>query len=112
MVWKRLQKAYPGMRQADGQGQGTDTFAKGLCWDKLVWVFLTSALLGDVIETFWCGLVNGQWMSRSSVLYGPFSFVWGLGAVVRNTHTSLSRQTPLAKAQAPRSSGDISRMPG
>ena len=29
-----------------------------------------------------CGLVNGQWMSRSSVLYGPFSFVWGLGAVV------------------------------
>ena len=82
MVWKRLQKAYPGMRQADGQGQGTDTFAKGLCWDKLVWVFLTSALLGDVIETFWCGLVDGQWMNRSSVLYGPFSFVWGLGAVV------------------------------
>ena len=82
MVWKRLQKAYPGIRQADGQGQGTDTFAKDLCWDKLVWVFLTSALLGDVIETFWCGLVDGQWMNRSSVLYGPFSFVWGLGAVV------------------------------
>ena len=47
-----------------------------------MWVFLSSALLGDIIETFWCGLVNGQWMSRSSVLYGPFSLVWGLGAVV------------------------------
>ena len=82
MVWKRLQKAYPGIQQADGQEQGAYTFAKGLCWDKLVWVFLVSALLGDVIETFWCGLVDGQWMNRSSVLYGPFSFVWGLGAVV------------------------------
>lgn len=81
-VWKRLQKAYPGMQQAGGQRQETYTFAKGLCWDKLVWVFLCSALLGDIIETFYCGLVDGQWMSRSSVLYGPFSFVWGLGAVV------------------------------
>lgn len=81
-VWKRLQKAYPGIRQAGEEEQGTYTFAKGLCWDKLVWVFLLSALLGDIIETFWCGLVDGQWMNRSSVLYGPFSFVWGLGAVV------------------------------
>jgi len=81
-VWRRLQKAYPGIQQAAGEAQEAYTFAKGLCWDKLVWVFLCSALLGDVIETFWCGLVDGQWMNRSSVLYGPFSFVWGLGAVV------------------------------
>ena len=81
-VWKRLQKAYPGMQRTDGAQPGAYTFAKGLCWDKLVWVFLISALLGDIIETFWCGLVDGQWMNRSSVLYGPFSFVWGLGAVV------------------------------
>lgn len=81
-VWKRLRKAYPGLEQGSGQEEGACTFAKGLCWDKLVWVFLISALLGDIIETFWCGLVDGQWMNRSSVLYGPFSFVWGLGAVV------------------------------
>ena len=81
-VWKRLQKAYPGIQAADGQTADAYTFAKGLCWDKLVWVFLICALLGDIIETFWCGLVDGQWMNRSSVLYGPFSFVWGLGAVV------------------------------
>ena len=24
----------------------------------------------------------GEWMSRSSVLYGPFSIVWGFGAVI------------------------------
>ena len=81
-VWRRLQKAYPGIREMSPEEQGACAFAKGVCLDKLVWVFLTSALLGDVIETFWCGLVNGHWMSRSSVLYGPFSFVWGLGAVV------------------------------
>lgn len=81
-VWKRLQKAYPGIRETSPEERGAYTFARGICMDKLVWVFLTSALLGDVIETLWCGLVNGQWMNRSSVLYGPFSFVWGLGAVV------------------------------
>lgn len=81
-LWRRLQRAYPGIREMTPEEQGTYTFARGVCLDKLVWVFLTSALLGDIIETFWCGLVNGQWMSRSSVLYGPFSFVWGLGAVV------------------------------
>ena len=81
-VWKRLRKAYPGLEEGPGKEEGAYTFAKGLCWDKLVWVFLISALLGDIIETFWCGLVDGQWMNRSSVLYGPFSFVWGLGAAV------------------------------
>jgi len=81
-VWKRLQRAYPGIREMSPEEQDTYTFAKGICLDKLVWVFLSTALLGDIIETFWCGLVNGQWMNRSSVLYGPFSFVWGLGAVV------------------------------
>ena len=81
-VWRRLQRAYPGIRETAPEEQGVYIFARGICLDKLVWVFLTSALLGDIIETLWCGLVNGRWMSRSSVLYGPFSFVWGLGAVV------------------------------
>lgn len=81
-IWDRLHKAYPGIREMDGEEQETYTFAKGLCMDKLFWVFLISAFLGDIIETLFCGFVNGQWMNRSSVLYGPFSFVWGLGAVV------------------------------
>ena len=81
-IWRRFQKAYPGIETDDDIEPGEYIFAKGLCLDKLVWVFLISALLGDIIETFFCGFVNGEWMSRSSVLYGPFSFVWGLGAVV------------------------------
>ena len=80
-IWKRLQKAYPGI-EAEDTSQSKYVFAKGLCLDKLVWVFLICALLGDIIETFYCGLVDHAWMNRSSVLYGPFSFVWGIGAVV------------------------------
>ena len=83
-IWCRLERAYPGIEEArtgDDAGESY-VFAKGLCWDKIIWVFLICALLGDIIETFYCGLVDGQWMNRSSVLYGPFSFVWGIGAVV------------------------------
>ncbi len=81
-VWHRLQRAYPGIREKTAQERELYLFAKGLCLDKLIWVFFTAALLGDIIETLFCGFVDGQWMNRSSVLYGPFSFVWGLGAVV------------------------------
>ncbi len=81
-IWRRLRRAYPGIQELPQTARDRYPFAKGLCFDKLVWVFLICALLGDGIETLFCGLVNGAWMSRSSVLYGPFSFVWGLGAVV------------------------------
>ena len=80
-IWKRIEKAYPNMEN-DPDAEGKYIFAQGICLDKIIWVFLVSALLGDIIETFYCRAVAGIWMSRSSVLYGPFSIVWGLGAVV------------------------------
>ena len=66
------------IRNSSGEG----IFAEGICFEKLVWVFLVSAVLGDFIETLYCRLLEGVWMSRSSVLYGHFSIVWGIGAVV------------------------------
>ncbi len=81
-IWGRLQRAYPGIQEMSTEEQSRYTFSKGLCLDKLVWIFLICSLLGDLVETVYVGLVNGRWMSRSSVLYGPFSFVWGLGAVL------------------------------
>ena len=78
-IWNRLQKAYPGIREGGEQGH---TFAQGLCFDKLFWVFLVSSVLGAGIEMVFCRVTGGVWMSRSSLLYGPFSVVWGLGAVV------------------------------
>lgn len=83
-VWRRLSKAYPGIERepAEADGEPKVVFAKGLCWDKLIWVFFITALGGDLIEMCWVRFVSHIWMSRSSVLYGPFSFVWGLGAVL------------------------------
>lgn len=79
-IWTRLNNAYPNIEEANDAKQ--HVFAEGICLDKLIWVFLVSALLGDVIETLYCWALEGTWMSRSSVLYGPFSIVWGIGAVV------------------------------
>lgn len=79
-IWTRLNQAYPNIEEETTEEK--HVFAEGICLDKLIWVFLVSALLGDVIETLYCWALEGVWMSRSSVLYGPFSIVWGIGAVV------------------------------
>lgn len=60
---------------------GEAVFAKGMCFFKLVWVFLIMSLIGDIFETFFVYLRFGTVMSRSSFIYGPFSAVWGLGAM-------------------------------
>ena len=81
-IWKRLEKAYPGVERLEPENRSRYVFAKGICFDKLVWVFLVTSFLGALIEMVFCFVTGGRWMSRSSVLYGAFSFVWGLGAVV------------------------------
>ena len=48
----------------------------------MVYLFLIAAFLGDIIETIFCRLTTGVWMSRSSLVWGPFSIVWGFGAVL------------------------------
>jgi len=81
-VWRRLKQAYPSSDPQTHAVQEKPVFAKGICKDKLIWVFLISSFLGALIEMAYCRVTGGVWMSRSSVLYGAFSFVWGFGAVV------------------------------
>ena len=90
-VHKRLEKIYPdlykvkyeGIHETDVQAEKEGIiFAKGVCFDKLIWVFLLSSLLGDGIETIYVRMVGGVWMRRSGVVFGPFSIVWGIGAVL------------------------------
>ncbi len=82
-IWNRIDKAYPGIRHMnEDEEKAAFTFGKGLSIYKLIWVLFISALIGDCIEMVYCRLVGGFWMSRSSVLIGPFSLVWGIGAVV------------------------------
>ena len=57
MIQKRMYRAFPEMEhqeksEADGFGKPVNrVFAKGLCFDKLFWIFFISALVGDWIET-------------------------------------------------------------
>lgn len=81
LVWRRLSRAYPNLNRMELEGEKR-VFARGVCVTKLIWVFFICALLGDLIETVFCRFSAGVWMSRSSLIYGPFSVVWGIGAVV------------------------------
>lgn len=54
----------------------------GIGWYELFFLFLSSAFLGDCFETLFVLGSTGVLMSRSSLLYGPLSLVWGAGAVL------------------------------
>lgn len=94
-VLRHLEKTYAGLdrrellkvrrdekiRQA-ATADKTKVFAEGCGFYKLVCLFLIGAFLGDITETIFCFITMGKIMSRSSVVYGPFSIVWGLGCVL------------------------------
>lgn len=77
----RIQKAYPkAVRQTKKQEAqaGTEAvFAYGCSFDKIVYLFVIGSFLGDLTETIFCRFKAGYWMSRSSLVWGPFSIVWG-----------------------------------
>lgn len=60
----------------------TDSFAYGMGFYKLVWIFIIGCLMGCVLEMLWCYAHNGYFESRSGVLYGPLNPVYGFGAVL------------------------------
>ena len=73
----RIQKAHPKVDFQKKQEKSA-AFAAGCGFFKLFWLFLIGAFLGDIVETLFCRVTAGVWMSRSSVVWGPFSIVWGL----------------------------------
>ena len=77
-VEKRIQRAYPTIVQPEPAAQKE----KALSFGDLVWLFVIGAFLGDVVETLFCRVTAGVWMSRSSLVWGPFSVVWGLALVM------------------------------
>ena len=83
-IQKRMDKAFPMLeipkikRQKRTKEKET-VFAEGCSFYKLASLFFIGAFLGDITETIFCLITAGKLMSRSSVVYGPFSIVWGLG---------------------------------
>lgn len=91
-IQKRMQRSFPSIdidnlaenwkekkvrREVEGE-----RFAEGCGFYKLFALFFVGAFLGDIVETIFCYVTTGVLMSRSSVVYGPFSIVWGLGCAL------------------------------
>ncbi len=92
-VLRHLEKAYPRLnvrsileaklvRQKRREEEEAGIFAVGCGFYKLICIFFLGAFLGDIVETIFCYLKYGEIMSRSSVIYGDFSIVWGFGCVL------------------------------
>lgn len=95
LVLRRMERAYPTLdvgellkaRKEQEQKkkearEKTAVFAAGCSFYKLVSLFFLGAFLGDITETIFVFATAGKLMSRSSVVYGPFSIVWGLGCAL------------------------------
>ena len=80
-IEKRIQYAYPAAARQEQTAlrKGEKNF---LSVSDLLWLFVIGAFLGDMVETVFCRVTAGVWMSRSSLVWGPFSVVWGLALVM------------------------------
>ncbi|HIS26079.1 MAG TPA: putative ABC transporter permease [Candidatus Pullilachnospira intestinigallinarum] len=83
-VRTRMEKTYPVLQEKALQIQKSGTFAEGCGFYKLFWMFFIGAVVGDLFETVYCRISMGWWMSRSSLVWGSFSLIWG-GAIMLAT---------------------------
>lgn len=93
-VARRMEKAYPLILEVSEQIARQKVFAGGCGFYKLFWLLLIGAFLGDIVETIFCRLTAGVWMSRSSLVWGPFSIVWGLAIAAATALLYKDREKP------------------
>lgn len=65
-----------------GESTQADMGREPLSVYRVFWLFLIAGFAGDFIEVAFWLVTRGELISRSSLLYGPFSLVWGMGAVL------------------------------
>lgn len=63
-------------------GEETGPSSAPLTAYRVVWLFLIAGFAGDLVEVAFWLVTRGELTSRSSLLYGAFSVVWGLAAVL------------------------------
>ena len=83
-IQRRVVSAFPNIEGTEGAGVKTkeERFARGCGFFKLASLFILGAFLGDIVETVFCLVTTGRLMSRSSLVFGPFSIVWGLACAL------------------------------
>lgn len=58
------------------------SFAYGLNFYKLFWIFLIGSFFGVAAETLWCLAIQHKFEIRWGLIYGPFNPVYGFGAII------------------------------
>ena len=69
---RRMTRAYPQAEITRRKREKSDVFAPGCSFYKIFLLFFIGAFLGDIVETIFCYLTMGVWMSRSSLVWGRF----------------------------------------
>lgn len=62
--------------------QRVNTFADGVCFSKLFWIFFLTSIFGVIFETIYCLFTKNCLESRQGLIYGPFNPVYGFGAIL------------------------------
>lgn len=68
--------------------QNKKTFAKGICFEKLFFIFLIASIIGAFYEQILNLIIvyfkynRIVWENRRGVIYGPFNVIYGFGSVV------------------------------
>ena len=94
-VERRIVHAYPTVGEAAKKAERKGKFAEGCGFYKLFWIFLIGSVIGDLVETVFCRVTMGWWMSRSSLVWGHFSLVWGFALVIATALLYKDRDKPV-----------------
>lgn len=73
-IEERIGRSYPSVLLEPVKEKSGERFS----FAQVFWLFTIGAFAGDMVETLFCRITAGVWMSRSSLVWGPFSVVWGL----------------------------------
>ena len=56
-------------------------FAEGFCFYKYFWIFIIGSIIGFLYEVMLEYVHTGSVFSKQELIFGPFTIVYGMGAV-------------------------------